>query len=74
MGTFRLMVSGSTPLPDSFLQKWEDITGHHLLERYGLTEVGIILSNPLAGRRIPGMSPRSTVSDILIESNYNFKK
>ncbi|KAK2186449.1 hypothetical protein NP493_199g01012 [Ridgeia piscesae] len=50
----RLMVSGSTPLPDSFLQKWEDITGHHLLERYGLTEVGIILSNPLAGRRIPG--------------------
>ncbi|CAK6973375.1 malonate--CoA ligase ACSF3%2C mitochondrial isoform X1 [Scomber scombrus] len=50
----RLMVSGSAALPLPILQRWEEITGHTLLERYGMTEIGMALSNPLRGTRIPG--------------------
>jgi malonyl-CoA/methylmalonyl-CoA synthetase len=50
----RLMVSGSAALPVSTLEKWREITGHILLERYGMTEIGMALSNPLRGERRPG--------------------
>jgi malonyl-CoA/methylmalonyl-CoA synthetase len=50
----RLMVSGSAALPVSTLERWRDISGHTLLERYGMTEIGMALSNPLAGQRRPG--------------------
>jgi malonyl-CoA/methylmalonyl-CoA synthetase len=50
----RLMVSGSAALPVSTLERWKEITGHTLLERYGMTEIGMALSNPLHGRRVPG--------------------
>jgi malonyl-CoA/methylmalonyl-CoA synthetase len=50
----RLMVSGSAPLPISVMERWREITGHLLLERYGMTEIGMALSNPLRGTRIPG--------------------
>ncbi|CAJ1049807.1 malonate--CoA ligase ACSF3%2C mitochondrial [Xyrichtys novacula] len=50
----RLMVSGSAALPLPILQRWKEITGHTLLERYGMTEIGMALSNPLRGPRIPG--------------------
>lgn len=50
----RLMVSGSAALPLPTLQRWEEITGHTLLERYGMTEIGMALSNPLKGPRTPG--------------------
>lgn len=50
----RLMVSGSAALPVSTLEKWQSISGHVLLERYGMTEIGMALSNPLHGRRVPG--------------------
>ena len=43
----RLMVSGSAALPMSVLQKWERISGTVLLERYGMTEFAMALSNPL---------------------------
>jgi malonyl-CoA/methylmalonyl-CoA synthetase len=49
----RLMVSGSAALPVSTLARWQEITGHVLLERYGMTELGMVLSNTL-DRRIPG--------------------
>ena len=51
---FRLMVSGSAALPVSVLEKWKQISGHVLLERYGMTEIGMALSNPLHGERRPG--------------------
>jgi len=38
----------------SVLEQWESITGHTLLERYGMTEIGMALSNPLHGERRPG--------------------
>lgn len=50
----RLAVSGSAALPASTLARWREITGHVLLERYGMTETGMILSNPLDGERRPG--------------------
>jgi malonyl-CoA/methylmalonyl-CoA synthetase len=50
----RLMVSGSAALPVSTLEKWRQISGHTLLERYGMTEIGMALSNPLNGPRRPG--------------------
>lgn len=50
----RLCVSGSAALPVGVLERWEAITGHRLLERYGMTEIGMALSNPLLGARIPG--------------------
>ena len=50
----RLMVSGSAALPTSTLFRWKEISGHTLLERYGMTEIGMALSNPLHGTRLPG--------------------
>ena len=50
----RLMVSGSAALPVNILEKWKTICGHTLLERYGMTEIGMALSNPLYGERTPG--------------------
>ena len=50
----RLMVSGSAALPISDFHRWKSITGHRLLERYGMTEIGMALSNPLHGKRRPG--------------------
>ena len=48
------MVSGSAALPVQTLERWREITGHTLLERYGMTEIGMALSNPLHGERRPG--------------------
>ncbi|XP_047566069.1 malonate--CoA ligase ACSF3, mitochondrial isoform X4 [Lutra lutra] len=50
----RLMVSGSAALPLPVLERWQGITGHTLLERYGMTEIGMALSNPLTAARVPG--------------------
>lgn len=52
--TLRLMVSGSAALPVPVFDRWREITGHTLLERYGMTEIGMALSNPLEGERRPG--------------------
>jgi malonyl-CoA/methylmalonyl-CoA synthetase len=53
-GKLRLMVSGSAALPVSTLEEWKKVSGHVLLERYGMTEIGMGLSNPLHGQRVPG--------------------
>lgn len=50
----RLAVSGSAALPVSVLERWQDVTGQRLLERYGMTEIGMALSNPLVGERRAG--------------------
>lgn len=50
----RLMMSGSAALPIQRLERWREISGHTLLERYGMTEIGMALSNPLRGERRPG--------------------
>ena len=48
------MVSGSAALPVAVLERFAAISGHTLLERYGMTEFGMGLGNPLHGERRPG--------------------
>lgn len=54
MQAFRLMVSGSAALPVSVMEKWEALSGQRLLERYGMTEIGMAISNPYRGERRAG--------------------
>ena len=67
----RLMVSGSAALPVSTLERWKEIGGHTLLERYGMTEIGMALSNPLKGPRVPGSvgTPLPSVEVQLVGEN-----
>jgi malonyl-CoA/methylmalonyl-CoA synthetase len=67
----RLMVSGSAALPVPTLERWREITGHTLLERYGMTEIGMALSNPLIGERRPGFvgSPLPGVEARLVDED-----
>ena len=51
---FRLLISGSAALPVTLLTRFEAISGHVLLERYGMTELGMALGNPLHGERRAG--------------------
>ena len=48
------MVCGSAALPVTVMEKWEAISGHRLLERYGMTELGMAISNPYRGQRRAG--------------------
>ena len=52
--TIRLFVSGSAPLTEAVWGDFEARTGHRILERYGMTEAGMIASNPLRGKRVAG--------------------
>jgi malonyl-CoA/methylmalonyl-CoA synthetase len=52
--TMRLFISGSAPLLADTHRAFEQRSGHKILERYGMTEAGMITSNPLEGERIPG--------------------
>jgi malonyl-CoA/methylmalonyl-CoA synthetase len=52
--SMRLMVSGSAALPATVHEDWFSLTGQKLLERYGMTEIGMALSNPYDGERRPG--------------------
>jgi malonyl-CoA/methylmalonyl-CoA synthetase len=69
----RLMVSGSAALPVSTLARWQEISGHTLLERYGMTEIGMALSNPLRSERVPGSvgTPLPGVEVRLVEEHGN---
>jgi malonyl-CoA/methylmalonyl-CoA synthetase len=72
----RLMMSGSAALPVRTLERWRAISGHTLLERYGMTETGMILSNPLHGERrprfvgrpLPGVTVRLIDGEIEVRS------
>lgn len=86
----RLMISGSAPLPETVFKRWKEITGHNLLERYGMTEIGMALSNPLKEseglKRLPGFTgaPLPSVearivsyensNDVLYQANGKFNK
>jgi malonyl-CoA/methylmalonyl-CoA synthetase len=50
----RLFTSGSAALPASLLGEFRAATGQTILERYGMTEIGMALSNPYDGPRVPG--------------------
>jgi malonyl-CoA/methylmalonyl-CoA synthetase len=50
----RLCCSGSAALDPATFAAFRDLTGHAILERYGMTETGMLLSNLYAGERRPG--------------------
>jgi len=52
--SMRLFISGSAPLTEAVHHAFAERTGHRILERYGMTETGMITSNPLHGERIAG--------------------
>ena len=66
LSRFRLMVSGSAALPVTQMEEWKDISGQQLLERFGMTEILMALSNPYrpiedrlkgcVGKPLPGVS------------------
>ncbi len=65
-GFMRLFVSGSAPLPAQVLEDFRGRFGHVILERYGMTETLMNISNPYTGERragtvglpLPGVSVR----------------
>lgn len=50
----RLNISGSAACPVKLYQQWQSLTDQTLLERYGMTEIGMGLSNPYDGERRAG--------------------
>jgi len=83
LAKLRLMISGSAALPVSVMERWKAISTHLLLERYGMTEIGMALSNPYDGPRVaghvgyplPGVSARlSEEGEIQIKGATVFKE
>ncbi|HKO88805.1 MAG TPA: AMP-binding protein, partial [Burkholderiales bacterium] len=54
LGAMRLFISGSAPLLKDTFEQWRARTGHTILERYGMSEAGMITSNPYEGERRGG--------------------
>jgi malonyl-CoA/methylmalonyl-CoA synthetase len=50
----RLNISGSAACPVKLYNQWQSLTGQILLERYGMTEIGMGISNPYDGERRAG--------------------
>ncbi|MGC8494955.1 MAG: malonate--CoA ligase [Syntrophobacteraceae bacterium] len=50
----RLFISGSAPLSLETFERFRALTGHTVLERYGMTEGGMFCSNPYEGERRGG--------------------
>jgi malonyl-CoA/methylmalonyl-CoA synthetase len=69
LAAVRMFCSGSAPLAPETFAAFRDLTGHAILERYGMTETGMILSNPYLGPRVPGQvgSPLPGVSVRLVD-------
>jgi len=61
----RLCASGSAALPVSIGNRWASYAGTYPLERFGMTELGVALSNPLDGERVPG-SVGSPLDGVLV--------
>ena len=74
--SMRLFVSGSAPLPPHVLEHFRDLFGQTILERYGMTETFMTISNPYIGERragtvgfpLPGVSTRIEDSELLVKS------
>ena len=72
----RLFVSGSAPLPPQVLEQFRALFGHTILERYGMTETFMTISNPYVGERragtvgfpLPGVSTRIVDGELFVKS------
>lgn len=71
----RLFVSGSAPLPGHVFDAFREKFGHAILERYGMTETFMNLSNPYRGERragtvgmpLPGLSVRIEEGELFVK-------
>jgi len=72
IGSMRVFISGSAPLSENLFEQFHLATGHRILERYGMTETGMITSNPIeaafrkagsAGYPLPGVEIRVIGTD-----------
>ncbi len=54
LGHVRVFVCGSAPLPPALFERCEKLLGQKPIERYGITEGGIVVTNPYDGPRTPG--------------------
>jgi malonyl-CoA/methylmalonyl-CoA synthetase len=72
-GDMRLFISGSAPLLIETFNAFKTATGHTILERYGMSETGMNLSNPLQGERRAGTVgfPLPEVSARIVDDNGN---
>lgn len=78
--SLRLFCSGSAPLSPETFTAFRELTGQDILERYGMTETGMSLSNPYAGPRIPGtvgtplpgVSVRIEDGELLVRGSHVF--
>lgn len=50
----RLFLSGSSALPESIFKKWHALTGFEIVEQFGSSETGRVLSNKLKAKKLPG--------------------
>ncbi len=70
----RLTVSGSAACPIATMQRWQHLSGQVLLERYGMTETGMLLSNPYEVRCLQqqqsAMFFRNLSADMSYVSSY----
>ena len=71
----RLFVSGSAPLPAQVLEDFRARFGHTILERYGMSENLMNISNPYLGERRPGSVglPLPGVSVRLVDGEIQLK-
>ena len=79
--TMRLFVSGSAPLPAHVFDAFRTLFGHAILERYGMTETFMTLSNPYDGERragtvgfpLPGVEARIDEGELLVRGENVFR-
>jgi malonyl-CoA/methylmalonyl-CoA synthetase len=72
--SMRLFVSGSAPLPAQVFEQFRSLYGHTILERYGMSETLMNLSNPYEGERragtvgmpLPGISARLVEGEVFL--------
>lgn len=84
VSSMRLFVSGSAALPRLDSDAWFQISGHRILERYGMTEAGMILSNDyvnryvgMLGTPLPGISvkmDREPIGELLVKGPNVFSE
>lgn len=69
----RLATSGSAALPVTLAERWRDVTGTIPLERFGMTEIGVGITNALAGPRFPGCVglPLPTVETRIVGEDHS---
>lgn len=69
----RLFVSGSAPLPPHILEAFKTKFGSVILERYGMTETLMNISNPYVGERRAGTVgfPLPGISAKIVDINHN---